>query len=752
MKRALALMLVLGWMPPAARAEEGFVRFEGTLLEKGTRKPLPEVNVYVLPSKLKVTTDAQGNFAIEHVPTGKFTWVVNLTNYERLEKLDEQLVEGANARRTLFLEKTSYLTYETTVYSAEKKRDDTQKTITRETFMNAVGVGGDPVRAVQDLPGIARSDAFDSNVRIQGSGSDDTHYEINNHEIPFIFHFGGLQSILLPETVDRLEVFTAGYGPELGRAMGGWVGAWLRDPARDRLHGSAFMDVVNAGLVFEGPIGSKSAFMISARQSYVGFILGLIANNNPALNLTVAPTFTDGSAQFITELTPRDTLRILAIGSSDIVQFLFKEPFGQDPALRGNLDNENQFVRLIPELTHVHSRRTVSHLSLGFGRDWAKFNVGSVYENTISTALTAKGDVEREMIDDPLATHWKMDVGFDNRYNWVGETFSLPSQFIAGGISNPLSTGTTQNLSTFQPTDQLGIFMRNEVTPHLSRWSFLPGLRLDYFNWTKEFLPAPRLAVRFKIDDSLVLRTATGVYFQQPDFDQKVAGIGNPNLTSNRALHYSLGADKDLRLWGSNGFKISLEGFGKYLTNLVTSVPDARNFSNEGNGYAVGGDTQVNFNWGPWNASLDYTLSRSVRWDPYNNNGQPFLFDHDQTHILAAQGSFRYRNWRFATRIRYTSGNPYTPVSSAFYDSDNDVYIPIRGTIFSQRLASFFDMDVRIDRKFVFDKWILTVYLDIQNVTNQQNSDQIVYAFDYSKQTTVAILPILPTFGLRGEF
>ncbi|MFN8370555.1 MAG: hypothetical protein U0T83_08035, partial [Bacteriovoracaceae bacterium] len=72
--------------------------------------------------------------------------------------------------------------------------------------------------------------------------------------------------------------------------------------------------------------------------------------------------------------------------------------------------------------------------------------------------------------------------------------------------------------------------------------------------------------------------------------------------------------------------------------------------------------------------------------------------------------------------------------------------------IYSERFDHFKQLDIRIDRKFVYDTWILSGYLDIQNVTNSKNSSNIQYSYDYTQNQKVRGLPILPTLGLKGEF
>jgi hypothetical protein len=110
------------------------------------------------------------------------------------------------------------------------------------------------------------------------------------------------------------------------------------------------------------------------------------------------------------------------------------------------------------------------------------------------------------------------------------------------------------------------------------------------------------------------------------------------------------------------------------------------------------------------------------------------------------------KNFKFSTRFRYVTGDPTTPVLGGSFDSDNDVYIPVRGSYYSDRLPAFVQLDLRLDKKWVFNRWILSAYLDIQNVTNRQNYEGISYSYNYSQSQEISGLPFLPTFGLKGEF
>jgi hypothetical protein len=46
----------------------------------------------------------------------------------------------------------------------------------------------------------------------------------------------------------------------------------------------------------------------------------------------------------------------------------------------------------------------------------------------------------------------------------------------------------------------------------------------------------------------------------------------------------------------------------------------------------------------------------------------------------------------------------------------------------------------------------LSLYLDVQNVYNHQNTEFLNPAFDYSLNAPVAGLPIIPSLGTKLEF
>lgn len=709
---------------------------EGRVLERGTRRPLAEVNVFVLPHELRATTDADGRFRVV-VPPGEFQWVVNLTGYRRLE-------QAGAADPTLYLERESYQVFETTIVGQGQIRDDQRRSIKREQFLQVPGAGGDPVKAVQNLPGINRSSFGSSQVVIQGASPQDTRYLIDGVEVPLIFHFGGFSSVTFPESLDRVDTLSAGYGPEFGRANGGLVGLWTKSPQSDRLHGLAFVDLFNAGALLEGPVGDEGRFSVSLRQSYIGTVLKAALKDEEDFALTVAPTFNDLSLLYERPFNAKTELRLLAIGSTDRLEFLLSEPAMQDPGFRGTFENKTAFYRLIPQLIHRHGSRTVSRLTLGLGKDWISVEIDDQYFRLNNTALSVRQETEHRWSET-----WVGTFGMDHRINWAQVDINLPVSYNGGGIFNPLAAGTARLATIKAVSHNFGIYSRQEIGVVGTPWTLIPGLRLDRFGRTDEWMLLPRAAAKYRLTDAVTLRAAAGMYAQPATEQQTDSIFGNPNLRSPRAIHAVLGSTQDLRGGRSEGWVFDQDLFYKALSREAT--PDIQSvYSNDQTGDIFGVQSQARLTKAPWMLNLTYTLSRSLRRTPAQGT---FTAPADQTHLFGLVGGVDLpRNWRLGLRFRYATGNPRTPVLGGSYDSDNDVFIPLRGPFYSERSSAFYQLDLRIDKKWIYDNWILSVYLDVQNVTNRANVENVRYSYDFTRSESVKGLPILPTFGLKGEF
>ena len=599
------------------------------------------------------------------------------------------------------------------------------------------------MRAAQNLPGVGNSGA-NAQIIVQGASPDDTGYVINGHRVPIIFHFGGLSSVVIPEAVERVDLLPAGYGPEYSRALGGIVGLTTKSPKEDRVHGMAYVDLLNAGGLIEGPINDRSSFLVSGRYSYIGQVLKAVAKENEELELTAAPTYYDFTGIYRNKIDEKNEFKTTFVLSKDELELVLNKPLANDPGLRGDFYNRTEFFRFIPQIsTRINEKTRMDH-SLGIGKDNLLVNISGRYLDVQSNVISHRSELQNEWSE-----NYKTFIGLDNNWDTSKVRVNLPSRYTVGGVSTPFSVGEEKKFDTVGNDGQFGFYLRQEIkTDSDSRWTYLPNLRLDYFSLTEEASVQPRLQLRYQLDSSLQLRGAWGKYSQAPQPQESSKDYGNRDINNPYAYHYVVGFKKDFRKEGTQGLEFLNNYFYKELKDQV--VPDIqKNYSNNGSGTILGGEIQAKYRINDWSSQLVYTYLKSERSIP-GYGTQPSEFD--QTHNLNLIGSLTKERWNYSARFRFVSGLPYTPVTGTSFDSDNDVYIPVTGRIYSQRFDPFNQLDVRIDRKFVYDSWILTAYIDIQNLTNSRNSQNIQYSYDYKQNKKVRGLPILPTFGIKGEF
>lgn len=733
-------------------AQASAAKITGQVLERGTKIPLKEVAVFLMPEKIRVETDTQGRFSIEVEREAPFEFLINVSGYLRFNKV----FDGNQV--VLFVERERTSLFETTVVDVQQKRDSAKKSLTQEQFLTLPGSQGDPVKAVQNLPGVNRAGGFSSQVVIQGSAPKDTSYLLDGHSIPLVFHFGGLTSVVMPEAIEQVDYLSAGYNVEYGRALGGQIDLRTRDPnvSERSQKGFFFVDSLKAGGLYEAKISESQSILLSGRYSYIGAVLRRAFANREDLNLTVAPEFTDLTLVHLYKPNNRDKLKTTFLSSSDTLEFLFKQPVNDDPALRGTFSNATQFWRVVPQWDRKWSDTRSTQLSLGYGQNDIKVQASDNFFNLKSTALTTRGEWKEE-----VNSLWTSYLGFDNEYNRATVNLRLPVIDNAGGVSSPFSSGAIREVNVTGKNSLTALYWNNDYLIKADqRWLLQPGLRWDRFQITSENFLMPRMALQFKENSKLTWRTAYGQYSQAPEPQEVADNFGNPEIRSPVATHWLLGFERDLKSEGSDlGWSLNSSLFYRDFKRLVVSssklitrngVQVREAFNNSGSGKAYGLELMAKYKTLKYDGFVSYTLSRSTRQDELQSE---YNFEFDQTHNLnwVIQTPLSAK-WTLGSRARFVTGNPYTPVTGAVFDADRDTYLPTRGPIYSERFQDFFQWDLRFDRKWIYDQSVWSFYADIQNVLNTQNPESIRYAYNYSKKSTINGLPIAPAIGVKGEF
>lgn len=764
---------------PADKPKTG--NLGGALRIAGTNVPLAGAEVQVTfpdGGSRRITTGADGSWGIADLPPGKYRVTLRADGFQSQESL-EDVVAGEAAEITYRLAPESE-GFAVTVQGERPPREVTRRTLERREISRIPGTSGDALRSIQNLPGVARPPGLAGLLIVRGSAPQDTNTFVDGTIVPLIYHFGGLSSVIPTELLDRIDFYPGNFSARYGRVMGGIVDVGLRSPdtrcdgpygkkteKTGCYHALAQVDLIDARVLAQGPIGPLKgwSFAAGARRSWIDAWIKPVLEESGA-GVTSAPVYWD--YQVIAENKPsaKSKLSLRAYGSDDRLEILIRDPLAADPILGGNITFRTGSHRAQALYTGELSNDVDVSSMFSAGKNLVRFSLGNIKFDLDTYPVGARTEFGFK-----AARGFKLYAGYDFLVVPYDVTVRAPQPPREGEpdpgpyASKPI-VESHEAETAFRPA----WYLEGEWTP-ARRLRVVPGFRVDYARDSGQADFSPRINGRYDLvpstdssEDEAIgkkrLRTTVkggvGLFAQPPQFQETNPVFGTPNLESNRAVHYSVGVEQEL----SRQIEVSLEGFYKDLTNLVSRNANSRGaftYGNQGTGSVVGLETLVKykpdarfFGW------VAYTLSRSVRQNGPDDD--EFLYEFDQTHNLIALGSYRLgRGWEFGSRFRLVSGPLATPVLKppalpSLYSADSGSYAQLTGEPNSRRLPLFHQLDMRVDKSWQFKDWRFSAYLDVYNVYNNQAVEGLSYNYNYTQETYQTGLPIIPSLGLRGEF
>ncbi len=639
---------------------------------------------------------------------------------------------------------------EITVRGQKEEREAPRRTLGREQLRTMPGANGDPLRAVTALPGFARAPGFSDILVVRGSSPQGSAVFIDGAWTPRAHHFGGLSSVVPAESIERIDFYPGNFSARYGRVDGGVIEIVGKSPASDRIHALGQVDLLDARVFAEGPMPGFDGwtFAIGARRSWIDAWLGPVLESAGASART-APYYYDGQVFLENHPTPRSTVRVGLYTSSDAVRLTLGKVGEVDPALGGGLSNRSGFDRFQINYRAELGDHTRASAMISIGKDDNDVKVGSIFAQTRMDLVTSRGEIAHE-----VAHFLTLRGGWDVLAANIDLQLRLPREARPGQVDPGPLAG--QKLVSFNERGlknaRPAAFVEAVLSP-VDGVDITPGLRADYTYEVRETTVSPRANARWEIHRGVfrtALRGGIGVFRQSVDYIHVFSAFGSRDLQSGRSVHGSVGVEQGL----GDGIDVTVEGFVKKLDNIVShdarkGGPDAN--ANDGTGRVLGAEVLAKIRpRGRVSGFLAYTLSRSTRED---GPGAPTrLNDFDQTHVLTAVASLRLgRGFTVGGRLRYASGNPFTPCLGGSFAADAGLYGCVSGAPSSARVPAFVQLDARIEKTWELDQWKLSAYLDVQNATNRTNPEGPLDKFDKSQRAYAPGLPILPIIGLRGE-
>lgn len=735
---------------------------KGQLLARGSRTRVPAATVRCGddPAAPEVTSDADGRFSLE-VPSAGPCEVRVVANGFQLFKATEALQPGETAEVVYHL-LAQAVGYETVVRGARDKKEVVRRTLERQELQRVPGTFGDPVRVIHNMPGVARAPYVSGQLVVRGARANQTGTLLDGVPVPLLFHLGGGPSVINAEFIDRIDFYPGGFGARFGRAVGGMVDVATRKGASDTTHGSAKVDLIDSGFFIETPVTENVSVAAAARRSYIDLLLPLVLPNSPSSGtLFVLPRYwdyqvradlgpgrgaqrTDGSTFYVMAFGSDDQLKVVATGGGRNRDF--------------QLDFRTMFHRLKGDWTY-RSGGFSSTFTPYVGFDLGSGRFGQTRIRADIYSLGGRQDLQLEVT--PLLT---VRTGFDLLFEHTVGFAELPILSGTQYVPFPGAEPKVEYQSIRRTVNAFDAAVFLEADLKLGALTVTPGLRYSRARLYGQTRVAtePRLWARYTFGGVAALKGSVGLYTQPPEAsDMEPPPFGNPGLIHEKAFQASVGYEHRL----TDAIDVDVTAYyNRRYDNVVSPGPTVVNedrsvtrfrLSNDGLGRAYGVELLVRHavtrNFFGW---ISYTLGRSETRRRGEADRGYLVTGQDQTHLLTLVGSYRLPDGlELGGRFRYVTGRPFTPLNHRFdlYNGDSNRYARNPGVEpLSARLAAFHQLDVRVDKHFVFRDWTLTVYLDIQNIYNARNVEGQLADFRFREYIDIPGVPFLPVIGVKG--
>lgn len=737
-------------------------RVQGRVFDELTNEPIPFVNVIIDGTTIGTPTDLEGNFLITGLEAGFVQLRVSYLGYKPVLTDEIRLTNNSTAYIDIPMRETDTKIEEVVVKASPFKKTEESpislRNITLTDIEKNPGSNRDISLVVQSFPGVGSTPAYRNDIIVRGGGPGENSFYLDGVEVPNINHFatqgasGGRAGILNADFIRNVDYYSGSFPAARGHALSGIFEFRQKDGNKEDLAFSTTVGASEVALSLDGPIGEKTTFLLSARQSYLQFLF-------TALELPFLPTFNDFQFKSRTRLDDKNELTLIGLGAID----RFKLNTGIE-----NPDPQQEYI-----LSYVP-----------VNEQWTYTN-GAVYKhfskNSYQTFV-----ISRNMLN-------------NNSYKYTDNDESSPdnlvSDFQSQEIENKVRFESTTRINGYKITAGLGgqyakynndtyrkAFIGNELREinyqtdlKLFEWSVFGqvsksyfndklalslGLRSDASDYSKSMRNmldqlSPRFSTTYKALDKLSFTAGVARYYQMPAYttlgyrDETGSLVNKDNELTYIGVDHLIGGFEFLP---KRNIQLSVEGFYKDYFNYPFSVDNQISLANLGADDGIVGDEEVRsisegraygfevlnryrLDKQGINAIISYTYVRSEFKD---NEGEYIPSSWDSRHLLTiTAGKKLPRNWTIGMKFRYAGGLPYTP-----YDMETSSLQQawdLRGRPYldynrfnSERLSGFQQLDLRIDKSYFFNKWTLTLYVDVQNLYNfkAEQQDYVILAKD----------------------
>lgn len=754
--RKVLILLVLLQSFTGMSQNEGVI--SGKVVDSKTREVLPFVNVLVYGTGMGAVSNEKGEFVLNDVPLGYNKIQASFVGYKTLIS-DEYLVTKDNS---------PYITLELIEDATQLKEVQIQAPLFKESVdsplsLQSLGIaeieknpGGnrDVLKVIQSFPGVASNPGFRNDIIIRGGATSENKFYLDGIEVPVINHFqtqgatGGPVGIMNADLIRKVDFYSSAFPANRGNSLSSVIEFTQKRGNPTSLNTRATIGTSDAGITLDGPLGKNTTFMFSARQSYLQFLFKLI-------KLPFLPTYSDFQVNVKSQLSKNSELSIVALGAIDDFEINKEvndgetdlETIKRNKVILNSVPVNSQWNYTVGA-SYKYFAPNSTHLVVLSRNEWKNKAVKYFLNEEIPANLLL--DYSSKEIENKL--RYENSFESDNKIDFnLGFNLETARYTNNNYQKNANSDGVTiYDFNSAIDFIKYGVFGQVSKRYLDEKLGVSFGFRMDGIDYNSEMKNpfnqfSPRLSLSYNLSEKWMISSSVGRYYQLPSYTvlgykNDVGEFENKNgLKYIQSDHFVSGVSYK----PNTSSKITFEGFYKGYKDYPFSLRNQISLANLGADFGIIGNEAVSStsegraygfellaqkkSYSGLYGIASYTFVRSEFKDA---QGGYIPSTWDNKHLLTiTAGKKLNRNWEIGTKFRLVGGKPYTP-----YDLDasslKDNYDVQNGGILdytklnTERLDTYTQLDIRVDKTWFLKKAAINLYLDVQNIYASSSKQQ----------------------------
>ena len=743
----------------SAVAQDSAGEVSGRVVSSRDNQPLALVEIQIQGTSLRTVTMDDGSFHITTIPPGQHVLQASVVGYYTLHQ-EFALAVGESKNFDIVLTPSNARVTETVDVLADPFQVGTQASASEFTLEGAERknlasvLADDPLRAVQGLPGVTSNNDFSSEFSLRGAPFSRVGLYLDGILLHSPFHTtdgqadNGSLTIFNGDLTDDMKLYEGAWPVRYSDRTAGILAVDTRAGNREKTRGQLNASASNAGLSLEGPIGEKKrgSWLADFRKSYLQYILNRIDFGDQA---PMVFGFTDAQARVDYDLSAKHAVSLSYLdGSSSVDRQRFRDELGNNSVMTSGF----RFT-----LVNLASRYSPNqHLLLSNHLAWSR-EKGHV-ENRDNEPLSEQNYYEWTWRGDGSVVWAKSTLDFGGEFRRFRQDGSA-TQF----VFVPALVPSRDNFR--HAAREAAGYVQESLAFAGSRGRITAGVRQEKFSSAPVQMgqiTTPYASLSFQLNKTRV-QFDWGQYGQFPELSQLFSTFAPGLLLPERATHYEAAIEQRL----DDRTRLRLEFYDRQDRDLMARpaldprmdsngiiIPASPNapWLNSQRGYARGVQIFVQRRTANgFTGWISYAYGRTMI-----NDGDlrlKFPSDYDQRHTLNIYGSRRLRpTVNLSGRFTYGSGMPLP----GFYQLVPGGYA-ISQSRNSLRAPAYLRTDLRLNKAYVHQKYTMTLFGEIVNLTNHRNRDfDSPGPYDVNTGRTFptffSMFPILPSAGMVLEF